>query len=307
MRGVALLAGSLGIHVVALAALPAIFPSTQSTPLFVDLATLDQAATGPAGDGSAGAGVTTRGDGVDRRTAKAPARAPHSTATPPSAATQAAPMPAPSAPTEAGPAPTPSPIVSPAPPPTSPPAAPTPRSETPPARPPVAASPGAMPSEPGTAPAALPADADDRPAPGGSRDVGRGTRSDGPGEATGSTTSGAGASSLALARPGAGPGAAGTVPPEYAAYLARFRQRVEEAIVYPLAARRQGRGGRVELDVRLEPSGRVTRVDVVTSSDRAALDAAAVDAVKAVEAIPFPASLPRRPLIVRIPLVFQLR
>ena len=40
---------------------------------------------------------------------------------------------------------------------------------------------------------------------------------------------------------------------------------------------------------------------------RAALDAAAVDAVKTVEAIPFPVELARRPLLVRIPLVFQLR
>jgi len=119
--------------------------------------------------------------------------------------------------------------------------------------------------------------------------------------------SGTGGSSLALGRPGAGPGAGGGIPPEYAAYLARFRERVEEAIVYPLAARRQGHGGRVELDVLLEPSGRVTRVDVVTSSASDALDEAAVDAVKAVEPIPFPPGLPRRALLVRLPLVFQLR
>jgi TonB family protein len=51
----------------------------------------------------------------------------------------------------------------------------------------------------------------------------------------------------------------------------------------------------------------VTRVDIVTSSASAALDEAAVEAVKAVEAVPFPAALPRRPLLVRIPLVFELR
>lgn len=307
MRGVALLAGSLGIHVVALAALPAIFPSTQSTPLFVDLTTLDHAATGPPGDGSAGAGVTTQGNGTGGRTGKAPARPPHAAPTAPSAATEAPPMPARSAPTEAAPAPTPPPVVSPMPPPTAPPAAPTPRAEPPPARPPLTTLPGMMSSEPGIAPAASSPAAAGRSAPEGPSDVGGGTRSDGPGEGAGSTISGAGGSSVALARPGAGPGTAGSVPPEYAAYLARFRQRVEEAIVYPLAARRQGRGGRVELDVLLEPSGRVRRVDVVTSSDSAALDEAAVDAVKAVEAPPFPTGLPRRPLIVRIPLVFELR
>jgi protein TonB len=115
---------------------------------------------------------------------------------------------------------------------------------------------------------------------------------------------GHGGALLALARPGEGPGG---VPAEYAPYLARFRQRVEEALVYPLAARRRGHAGRVELEILLEPSGRVERVEVTVSSSNAALDAAAVDAVKAVKPIPLPDDLPRRPLLVRLPLVFHLR
>ena len=70
-----------------------------------------------------------------------------------------------------------------------------------------------------------------------------------------------------MARPGEG-----GVPAAYGPYLSRFRQRVEAALVYPLAARRSGRGGRVELEVLLEPSGRVRRVDVAQSSASAALE-----------------------------------
>lgn len=330
MRGVALLAGSLGLHVAALASLPAIFPAAPPTPLFVDLATLDQAATGRGGEGGAGAeagpgGAAGRTDDATaharrptpaaraRRAEPPPVEAPRALAslrTPaPSSPPTSAPAPTSSAPPSAAlaQAPIPPPVVAPAPAPSPPPAViPTPSVETPPARPPLATPPAAATRESGLD-QALPLAGDaDRPAPGGPRDAGRGTRTDAPGDGSG-TVSGRGGSSLALARPGAGPGAGGSVPPEYGAYLARFRQRVEEALVYPLAARRQGRGGRVELDVLLEPSGRVTRVDVVTSSASAALDDAAVDAVKTVEAIPFPVGLPRRPLLVRIPLVFQLR
>jgi len=327
MRGVALLAGSLGLHVAALAALPSIFPATPVTPLFVDLATLDQAAIGPGGEGGAGPKSGTGGAAgrTDDATAHAQRPAPAArarTAEPPPVeaprAVAALRAPAPSSPPAPAPGPTSSappsapapapiapPVAAPAPAPSPPPAAiSTPSVETPPARPPLATPPAAAPRESGQV--SSPGVDADRPTPIGPRDAGRGARTDLPGDG-GGTVSGSGGSSLALARPGAGPGAGGSVPPEYGAYLARFRQRVEEALVYPLAARRQGRGGRVELDVLLEPSGRVTRVDVVTSSASAALDAAAVDAVKTVEAIPFPVELARRPLLVRIPLVFQLR
>jgi len=120
----------------------------------------------------------------------------------------------------------------------------------------------------------------------------------------GSPVPGAGGSALALATPGAG---AGAVPPEYGPYLGRFRQRVQEALVYPLAARRQGLGGTVELDVWLEATGRVRDVRVVRSSSHRLLDEAAVETIRGLGPIPFPDSLPRRSLLIRIPLVFELR
>jgi protein TonB len=97
------------------------------------------------------------------------------------------------------------------------------------------------------------------------------------------------------------------VPGEYGPYLARFRQRVQEALVYPLAARRQGAQGTVELDVWLEASGRVRDVRVVRSSSNALLDEAALETIRRLGAVPFPESLPRRPLLIRLPLVFQLQ
>lgn len=120
------------------------------------------------------------------------------------------------------------------------------------------------------------------------------TRSDG----------GAGGSTLALGTSGGGSGA---IPAEYGPYLQRFRQRVQEALVYPLAARRQGLRGSVELDVRLDPTGRVRDVKVARSSSHGLLDDAAIETVRHLEPLPFPESLPRRALLIRLPLVFDLR
>jgi TonB family protein len=114
---------------------------------------------------------------------------------------------------------------------------------------------------------------------------------------------GGGGSLLALAGPGAG---RGEVPPEFGPYLARFRQRIQESMVYPLAARRRGLAGRVEIELVLEPSGRIRDVAVVTSSSYALLDEAALEAVKSLEPQPLPAHSKRQSLRVRLPVVFQL-
>ena len=116
---------------------------------------------------------------------------------------------------------------------------------------------------------------------------------------------GAPGSPLALATPG--PGDSGAPPPEYGPYLRHFRQRVQESLIYPLAARRQGLGGTVELHVWLEATGRVRDVQVARSSSHSVLDAAAVETIRRLGPMPFPDSLPRRPLLIRLPLVYELR
>jgi protein TonB len=97
------------------------------------------------------------------------------------------------------------------------------------------------------------------------------------------------------------------VSAEFGPYLARFRERIQELVVYPLAARRRGLAGRVEIELLLEPSGRLRDVAVVASSSHALLDEAAVEAVRSLEPLPLPEHLPRRPLRVRLPVIFQLR
>lgn len=132
-----------------------------------------------------------------------------------------------------------------------------------------------------------------------------GVTSDAPGRAgQPSGVVGGGGSLLALAGPGAG---RGEVPPEFGPYLARFRERIQESVVYPLAARRRGLAGRVEVELLLEPSGRVRDLAVVSSSSHILLDEAAVEAVRSLVPQPLPEYLPRRPLRVRLPVIFQLR
>jgi protein TonB len=115
---------------------------------------------------------------------------------------------------------------------------------------------------------------------------------------------GAAGSPLALATPGSG---GRGVPAEYGPYLRAFRQRVLESLIYPLAARRQGIGGTVELHVWLEHTGRVRDVKIARSSSHEMLDDAAVQTIRRLGPVPFPDSLPRRPLLIRLPLVFELR
>jgi TonB family protein len=290
-RGPALLIGSLGLHLLALAAVPALLSRDSRSPLFVDLVALDKAA-GPVdalarASSEPGPRPPARGDGSARAASAAPPRM------------KPAPLPAPAVPAEA----------------VAPVAPLAPSVANVPTVPPPSAPAESLPAPvPTPAPSAATSTTDASATPGGEAQAGgtpdaggpRGGTSASGGEQTsgGNGVPGHGGDLLALARPGEGPGG---VPPEYAPYLARFRQRVVEALVYPLAARRQGHAGRVELEVLLEPSGRVGRVKVAVSSSNTALDEAAVDAVKAVKPIPFPEDLPRRPFLVRLPLVFQLR
>ncbi len=115
---------------------------------------------------------------------------------------------------------------------------------------------------------------------------------------------GGGGSRLALAGPGAG---RSDIPPEFGPYLAGFRQRLQKSLIYPLVARRRGLEGRVEIELVLEPSGRVRDVAVVLSSSYALLDDAAVEAVKSIPPEPLPVQAKRQSLRVRLPVVFQLQ
>ncbi len=133
--------------------------------------------------------------------------------------------------------------------------------------------------------------------------AGTGVASDAP-SGTGQGASAGGGSRQALAGPGAG---RSEVPAEFGPYLASFRRRIQELVVYPLSARRRGLAGKVEVEVVLEPTGRVRDAAVVASSSHSMLDDAALDAVRSLSPVPLPENLPRRPLRVRLPIVFDLR
>jgi len=119
---------------------------------------------------------------------------------------------------------------------------------------------------------------------------------------------------LALATPGASPGggSSGGVSPgggpraEYAEYLAQLRQRIQESLRYPLTARRRGLSGTVHLEVTIRPDGAIAAVTIVESSSYSALDDAALEAVRSLRPMPFPAGVPPRRLYVRVPVIFTL-
>ena len=103
------------------------------------------------------------------------------------------------------------------------------------------------------------------------------------------------------------PGDGGRAGAEYGAYLALVRQRIQELLRYPVAARRRGLTGSVHVEVTVEPSGRIAAVSLVTSSTHRLLDDAALEAVRALPPVPFPPDLTPRSLRVRLPIVFELR
>jgi len=280
--GVAL---SVVAHVGAGALLLTLSVADWSHPLFVDLVERSEAPGGTASGarGASGTGVraprSTAPDFPASRAAEAPkseARAVAPAPPPPAPAAQAPPLPA-----------SPAPTAEPAPVPASGPSSsiasdlPTlPMFPEPPLSPPIAG-----PAAPGA---------------GGTTEGGAGSRPGGETRGEG----GPSGSALALGTPGPGAGAS---PAEYGPYLKQFRQRVQESLVYPLAARRQGLRGSVELDIWLDPAGRVHDVRVARSSGHGLLDDAAIETVHHLGPLPFPESLPRRVLLIRLPLVFDLR
>lgn len=109
---------------------------------------------------------------------------------------------------------------------------------------------------------------------------------------------------LALALPGAGQGGLSAA---YGPYLALIRQKIQDSLEYPLAARRRSLTGTVHMEIVIQPTGAIGSVSVLRSSSHSILDEAALDAVRRLPALSFPVELPPRTLRVRLPVVFELR
>ena len=114
----------------------------------------------------------------------------------------------------------------------------------------------------------------------------------------------AGTRHTALAAPTPAPAESGAA---YGGYLAEVRRRIQEALRYPQAARRRGLSGTVQIEILIEPDGAIGGVTLATSSSHRLLDEAALDTVRRLAPTPFPADLIRRPLRVKLPVVFELR
>ncbi|MEX2148277.1 MAG: energy transducer TonB [Candidatus Rokuibacteriota bacterium] len=103
------------------------------------------------------------------------------------------------------------------------------------------------------------------------------------------------------------PGDGGRPGAEYGAYLALVRQRIQEALRYPMAARRRGLTGSVHVEITVEPSGAIAAVRLAASSSHPLLDEAALEAVRGLRPVAFPPDVAPRSLRVRLPVVFELR
>jgi protein TonB len=103
------------------------------------------------------------------------------------------------------------------------------------------------------------------------------------------------------------PGSGGPLPPEYAAHVRAFRRRIQERLRYPVLAVRQRLEGTVDLEIRLDAAGRLLGVESTRREAAPLLRDAAVQAVR--DATPFPvgAGLEARALVIRLPIVFELR
>jgi protein TonB len=133
----------------------------------------------------------------------------------------------------------------------------------------------------------------------------RGSGGSGSDAATGAGLHGGGG--LALAIPGSGTQGGSGPAGDYAPYLAGLRRRIQEALRYPLPARRRGVTGTVHVEIVIGPDGKVAMAGVAESSSHRLLDEAALEAVRSVAPEPFPSGLPRRALRVRLPVVFDLQ
>lgn len=157
-----------------------------------------------------------------------------------------------------------------------------------------------------------------RPGDAEERRPGTGAPPGGAGGVEGDVTGAAGASGAATPprdRPAPGsvevaalPGERGQpLRPEYEGYVNSVRRRIQERLVYPWLAVRRGLHGVVELEVELDPAGRLIGVAAVADQGPRLLRDAAIQAVRDATPVPFPPGLTPRALRIRLPVVFELK
>jgi len=94
---------------------------------------------------------------------------------------------------------------------------------------------------------------------------------------------------------------------EYDRFYLLIREQIQKAVHYPAAAVRRELNGTVLVEIVLHTDGKVERVEVLRSSSHRLLDEAAVESVKRAAPYSFLSALPARQIVVRLPIVFELR
>ncbi len=91
------------------------------------------------------------------------------------------------------------------------------------------------------------------------------------------------------------------------AYFHVVRERIAQKKTYPLVAVDRQMEGQVTVGFTIDLDGRISGVNIVSSSRRPILDRAAIQAVEAASPFPRPpASVFHRPIHISVPILFQL-
>jgi TonB family protein len=99
------------------------------------------------------------------------------------------------------------------------------------------------------------------------------------------------------------PGNAG----DLGAYYHVIQRHIRESLEYPPVLARRRISGSVEVELLVRANGEITDVHVASPASHPLLERAAIEALRAMRPVRFPADLAPRPLRVRVPVVFDLR
>jgi protein TonB len=94
--------------------------------------------------------------------------------------------------------------------------------------------------------------------------------------------------------------------PDYTWLMDRLRMSLERVKVYPASAKASGAQGRVVVQVSIHRDGRMTNSQIEETSGYAILDQAALEAVRATSPLKLDHVLEGSPIVMLVPLNYQL-
>jgi protein TonB len=88
-------------------------------------------------------------------------------------------------------------------------------------------------------------------------------------------------------------------------YFSKLRERIQKKLAYPSSLRDRRIQGQVEIEISVDPSGRLEKAQVIESSGSAALDRVALESAQ--NSAPFEPFTGNQPRSARIPIDFSIR